>query len=185
METKKEIRTRLLRRRKELPVEERKRMSDEIRKRILRHPWFLEATSIYFYVSYLEEVDTRELLKEAIHMGKKVAVPKVHGREMDFYYIENFEELHPGMKGIPEPEGAKTHLASDESALILMPLVGFDAMRNRIGYGGGYYDRYLKKHPSHPTVGLAYSIQEVEELPIEETDRKPDRIITEEKEVKA
>ena len=185
MERKKEIRTRLLNRRKALSIEERAWMSEAIIKRILRHPWFQEATTIYLYMSYREEVDTRTLLKEAIRMGKNVAVPKVRGKEMEFYYIEDCEELRPGMRGIPEPEGETISLANDESALILMPLVGFDKAGNRIGYGGGYYDRYLERHPSHPTIGLAYSIQEVDELPIEETDRRPDRIVTEEKEVNA
>ena len=133
-------------------------MSEAIIKRILRHPWFQEATTIYLYMSYREEVDTRTLLKEAIRMGKNVAVPKVRGKEMEFYYIEDCEELRPGMRGIPEPEGETISLAND---------------------------RYLERHPSHPTIGLAYSIQEVDELPIEETDRRPDRIVTEEKEVNA
>lgn len=158
-------------------------MSETITKRILQHPWFQKATTIYLYMSYQEEVDTRELLKEAIRMGKKVAAPKVQGKEMKFYYIESYEELHPGMKGIPEPDGENMYPANDMSALILMPLVGFDKAGNRIGYGGGYYDRYLEQHPSHPTIGLAYSIQEVDELPVEETDWKPDRIVTEKKEV--
>ena len=181
METKKEIRRRILNRRKSLSIEERMWMSEAITKRTLRHPWFQKATTIYLYMSYQEEVDTRELLEEAIRMGKKVAAPKVQGKEMKFYYIESYEELHPGMKGIPEPENM--HPANDISALMLMPIVGFDKVGNRIGYGGGYYDRYLEQHPSHPTIGLAYSIQEVDELPIEETDWKPDRIVTEEKEV--
>ena len=89
--------------------------------------------------------------------------------------------MQPGSKGILEPKGEHDQLANEERALMLMPLVGYDAHNNRPGYGGGYYDRYLQKHPEHHTMGLAFTLQKVTEIPVEETDWKLDIIITEEK----
>lgn len=184
METKREIREKLLQIRRNLPSPKWAEMSDEITAKISCHPWFQKADTIYGYLSYNQEVDTWPLLAFALQEGKKVAVPKVLGQEMEFYYIKSLQEVYPGMKGIFEPEEIAAHLAKDDNALIIMPLVGFDPCRNRLGYGGGYYDRYLKRHPQNPTMGIAFSVQEVAEIPAEETDCKPDLIITEEKEVR-
>lgn len=160
-----------------------KQMSATIEERAIHHPWFQVADTIYGYLSYNREVNTWSLLSSALKMGKRVAVPKVLGAEMKFYYIENLCEVSPGTLGIFEPDGEKSRLATDENACILMPLVGFDKERNRLGYGGGYYDKYLDRHPGHKTMGIAFSFQETDMIPSEPTDRKPDIILTEEKEV--
>lgn len=181
MRTKQEIRKQVLKKRAELPAEVWKAKSEVLMQKVLAHPLYQHADIIYGYLSYNREVDTWELLSRALQDGKKVAVPKVQGKEMEFYYIENLKDVEPGTKGIYEPKGDASRLACEESALILMPLVGFDQYHNRLGYGGGYYDRYLQKHPAHSTMGLAFSLQETEPIPTEPTDRRPDVILTEEK----
>lgn len=181
--TKEEIRKELLKRRAGISFEAWEQMSMAIEERVLSHPWFRETSTVYGYLSYKREVHTWFLLSEALKMGKRVAVPKVLGSEMEFYYIENLSELSLGTMGIFEPEGKKYRLATEERAFVLMPLVGYDKKRNRLGYGGGYYDKYLKRYPGHRTMGLAFSLQETDRIPSETTDWKPDIILTEKKEV--
>lgn len=181
METKKEIRRALLKRRDELPQMQWDAFSNSIMDKVICHSLFQRTETIYCYMSYHHEVDTRNLISYALNIGKKVAIPKVLGREMEFYYIRSLQDVQPGSKGILEPKGEHGQLANEERALMLMPLVGYDAHNNRLGYGGGYYDRYLQKHPEHHTMGLAFTLQKVTEIPVEETDWKLDIIITEEK----
>lgn len=179
METKKEIRKKLLRKRSALSKEECSSFSDAITDKVIRHAWFQNAETIYCYMSYNNEVDTIRLILEAFSLGKRVAVPKVLGQEMEFYYIQSLEDVIPGCKGILEPKDENTQLAKDETALMILPLVGYDNQNNRLGYGGGYYDRYLQKHPKHPTMGIAFTLQKVETLPVEPTDRTVNIIVTE------
>ncbi len=181
MEAKEQIRAVFIKKRNNICEEEWNEMSSALVSKVSDHPLFQKAETVYGYVSYKREADTWPLLALALEAGKKVAVPKVEGKEMEFYYIRSLDELKPGFRGIFEPE--KAHMADDDAALILMPLVAFDKNRNRIGQGGGYYDRYLKRHPDNPTMGIAFSIQETDMIPAKNYDKKPDVIVTEEKEV--
>ena len=118
---------------------------------------------------------------EIIHNhGKKVAVPKVlDDGLMEFYYIESFDGIEIGYCKIPEPVGGT--VATDKKVLILMPGLAFDRNHNRIGYGGGFYDRYLERYADteFTKVSLAYDFQIFDELKVEEHDKKIDAIITE------
>jgi 5-formyltetrahydrofolate cyclo-ligase len=97
---------------------------------------------------------------------------------MKFFYITSFEEdLEDGYFGIREPK--EIHPAKEENALLLMPGVAFDEARHRVGYGGGFYDRFLEAHPGMVTVALAFEFQVKEEVPFEEFDIRPSRIVTE------
>ena len=91
------------------------------------------------------------------------------------FTLENFQE---GSFHVMEPVGGK--LAAEQNALVFVPGLGFDARGNRIGYGGGYYDRYLARHPQYMKIGTAYAIQLVEELEAEAHDISMDGIATEE-----
>ena len=123
------------------------------------------------------EVGTRPLMLEAWKLGKTVWVPKVHGETMDFYEITSFDELKPGAYGILEPDAGIP--ASADDGLMIMPGVAFDTNRNRVGYGGGYYDRYLESHPQLHTLALAFDMQVLFEVPAEEQDIKPQLLVTE------
>lgn len=97
---------------------------------------------------------------------------------MIFYQISQPEDLEPGYFGIREPK-TSLPVADGEDGLMIMPGVAFDNQRHRVGYGGGFYDRYLSRHTSHFTAALAFEFQMMEEVPTEPTDLLPDVVITE------
>lgn len=184
METKALIRRQILELRDGMDAEERERKSSLIAGRVMDHPAFKEADCILCYASYKSEADTFSLMGHALAMGKKVYCPKVHGKEMEFYRIFSMEDLKKGYKGIREPRGEGERLfmpgmAAEEKCLMVMPGSVFDRDRNRIGYGGGYYDRYLAGHAGIATVAVCFDMQVLEKVPSDVYDRKPDMVLTE------
>ncbi len=127
---------------------------------------YRNAQTVYGYLSYNQEVRTIPILEQTLRDGKQIAVPKVFGKEMKFLRMENLSLVKTGYAGIPEPI-ADGPVACDPSALVLMPGLAFDFQGHRIGYGGGFYDRFLAAEPNHPTVALCYEFQL---LPALETD---------------
>lgn len=150
-----------------------------IYRKVITHPFFLNADTIFCYVDYNHEVDTHAIMETAWKLQKKVAVPKVNGDSMEFYDIQSFSELEEGFFHILEPVTAS--IADDSSALVIMPGAAFDKKRNRIGYGKGYYDKYLQQHKNHRMMAIAFDFQMVESIPADEFDIHPEIIITEEK----
>ena len=146
-EVKKKLRREVLARRAALTEPERERGNLLITERILGHQWYYLSDTILGFVSYGSEICTTEILENALQDGKRVYVPKVEGQEMRFYRIQSLAELKEGYKGILEPEGntESYEYAPEEAAncLLLMPGSVFDPLGNRMGYGGGFYDRYL------------------------------------------
>lgn len=137
---------------------------------------YQQAKTIYFYLPYNQEVRTAPMIRRALAEGKRVAVPKVYGDEMRFIYIDSLDSIEKGSFGIPEPV-ADEPVANDPTALILMPGLAFDRQGHRIGYGGGYYDKYLSTQPGHPTVALCYGFQMQEQLETEEFDIPVDLVL--------
>ena len=178
MVSKTDIRRQALSLRHALSDEEKITKSKCICERIVSHPLFLEADTVFCYMDYRDEVQTRPIIEAAWRYGKVVAVPKTDDMTMSFYEIRNFSELRAGYKGILEPT---TLIKNDsEEGLLIMPGVAFDFERNRVGYGKGYYDRYLNSHKKLNTMALAYSVQVFSQIPWDEHDIKPDFLITEE-----
>lgn len=178
METKQHIRRQIAALRKACSDEEVEEKSLAITGRVLALPEFLHCRKMYIYADYNHEVRTEYLIKEAWKMGKQAAVPKVEGTEMRFILLEDFSKLAPGYFGIPEPvEGETVHW---EDGLMIMPGVAFDRENRRVGYGGGFYDRFLEKHPGLFTVALGFEFQILDQVPFEETDIRPRVIVTEE-----
>ncbi|MBQ6121716.1 MAG: 5-formyltetrahydrofolate cyclo-ligase [Clostridia bacterium] len=139
---------------------------------------YRDCKSLYAYHSFNQEVRTNPIIRRAWADGKRVAVPKVVGDEMVFIWIDSFDNLAPqGAFHIMEPI-ENGPVAGDETALILMPGLAFDPQGHRVGYGGGYYDRYLAAQPSHPTVALCYDFQLYDHLDVDEYDVPVDTIIT-------
>ena len=136
---------------------------------------YRNAKSIYGYMSYNQEVRTLPILEQALRDGKRVAVPKCYGPEMRFIWMEDRSQTAPN-RGIPEPI-ADGPLADDPDALVLMPGMAFDRAGHRIGYGGGYYDKFLAQEPNHPTVALCFSFQVLEHLETEEFDIPVDLVL--------
>lgn len=180
---KKVLRREILKLREALTTQERERASLILTERICGHQWFYLADTILGFVSYGSEIDTTGILQEALAKGKKVFVPKIVGENMVFYRIHSMEELSEGYKGIPEPAGDTERFCYEPEhsgkVLVLMPGAVFDLQRNRIGYGKGFYDRYLTDKPELQirTIGVGYQCQLVEELPSEEWDIKPYQVI--------
>ena len=177
METKKAIRKQIFAARKEVTDQEVEAWSRTITERVSALPVFQEAKRILVYVDYNHEVVTRYLIEKAWELGKEVAVPKVEGKDMVFYRLENFDQLASGYFGILEPAGGE--IVDWTDGLMLMPGVAFDRQFHRAGYGGGFYDRFLEKHPEITRLALAFSFQIVEEIPVEPTDISPQYIVTE------
>lgn len=137
---------------------------------------YRNAQTIYAYLPYNQEVRTVPMLERAMKDGKRVAVPKVYGEEMKFLYITDLNRVEKGYAGIPEPMGDEP-VAQDPTALVLMPGLAFDREGHRIGYGGGFYDKFLAAEPGHPTVALCYEFQMVERIQTEEFDIPVDQVI--------
>lgn len=137
---------------------------------------YRNAESIYGYLPYNQEVRTVPMLEQAIRDGKRVAVPKVCGDEMKFIWLDDLNRVEKGYSGIPEPidDGP---VADDPEALVLMPGLAFDRDGHRIGYGGGFYDKFLAAEPDHPTVALCYDFQVQEHLETEEFDVPVDLVL--------
>ena len=137
---------------------------------------YRNAKTIYGYMPYNQEVRTVPMLEQAIRDGKRVAIPKCYGDEMRFIFMEDLSQVEKGYAGIPEPvEDAP--IADDETALVLMPGLAFDPEGHRIGYGGGFYDKFLAKEPNHPTLALCYDFQMMEKLETEEFDIPVDQVL--------
>lgn len=183
---KSEIRRRVLALRDGLSDEERKKASLILTERIVGHQWFYRSEYVLSFVSYGSEISTVEIMEEALRAGKKLYVPKViqgQACRMAFYRIRSLEELKEGYRGIPEPSGdSEEYMYSDTAAehtLMLMPGAAFDRYRTRLGYGKGFYDRYLadKALLQLRTIAVGYKCQLVEMLPWEDTDIKPYQVI--------
>ena len=129
---------------------------------------YQKAQSIYGYLPYNQEVRTTPMLRQAQLDGKRVAVPKCYGDEMRFIWLDDLSRVEKGYANIPEPidDGP---IADDPTALVLMPGLAFDSQGHRIGYGGGFYDKFLAKE-MHPTLALCYDFQMLEHLDTEEHD---------------
>lgn len=175
---KKEIRKEILAKRNMLSKEEWESKSESIFQKVISHPFFLEAEEIYCYIDYKNEVGTQKIIEKAWELRKKVAVPKIIGDEMHFFYINSFEEVEEGYCRILEP--TTKQIAEGKNVLVIMPGAVFDKEHNRIGYGKGFYDRYLEKHPTYHTLALAFLLQFIENIPADTHDKKPEVIITEE-----
>ena len=150
--------------------------SERLGQLLAQSPIYQSAKTIYGYLPYNQEVRTVPMLERALQDGKKVAVPKVYGDTMRFIYLEDMSCVETGYAGIPEPV-ADEPVAEDKTALVLMPGLAFTKEGDRMGYGGGFYDRFLAEEPNHPTVALCYEFQILESLPTEEYDIPVDCVL--------
>ena len=174
------LRRQIIQRRKELSREVLLVNSTQIMHNVFALPAFNVHPVIYAYMDYGGEVQTREFIIECIKLGKKVALPRVTGNTMDFFYIRSItEDVEPGYMGILEPKTNRR--AVEKTPFILVTGVAFDLQKNRMGYGKGFYDRYLAGYPNAYKAGAAFSFQLFERIPTEPTDRQMDCIVTEDR----
>lgn len=173
---KKELRKQIRAQKRAMTAEMIEQASQSLARQFYATAYYQNAETIYGYLPYNQEVRTVPILEQALRDGKKVAVPKVYGDTMRFIYLDDLTQVAPGEMGIPEPV-ADAPVARDERALVLMPGLAFDKKGNRMGYGGGYYDKFLAEEPDHPTVALCYGFQMVEHIPTEDYDIPVDLVL--------
>lgn len=197
-EQKRTIRKEVLNKRDAMPTELRRMADMSIADRIIGHQWFYGAEVVLAFVNYGSEISTREIIMEALRKGKKVFVPRIDSTThtdsdnsgeiiktdtMNFYQITAMEELQAGYKGIPEPDGTTEcfdyEKYKERRMLLLMPGVAFDIYGNRMGYGKGFYDRFLrdKEMLQIYSIAIGYKCQRVDFIPVEEHDLKPYQVI--------
>ena len=173
---KKELRKKIREQKRAMTEEQIVAASERLGELFLACEQYKNAKTIYGYLPYNQEVRTVPMLEQALRDGKRVAVPKVYGEQMKFIYLTDLTQVEKGYAGIPEPV-ADEPVADDTEALVLMPGLAFDPQGHRIGYGGGFYDRFLAEEPKHPTVALCYDFQVFPALETEEFDIPVDLVL--------
>lgn len=181
------LRKNVLKTRDELLREDQLFLSYEIMEKTVGHYEFMQAEEVLLYASYKSEVITDGIMEYAFMLGKKVYCPKVITNgvqsEMEFFQILSKEDLKEGYKGIKEPETIQDRkfIPFLKKAILIMPGAVFDKSGHRIGYGKGFYDRFLhgKEDSFQCKIALAYDFQVQEEIPYESHDVCADIIITE------
>jgi len=180
MREQKESVRKILRQRKEAMLPE-----DRLRKshRICRHIMEIirSGETVMVFTSKEREVNTKPLIMALFNRGNKVVVPIIVKEDcsLRLSYLRDFSALVPSTFGVPEPIGSEIPAAAQDIDTIILPMLGFDRKGGRIGYGAGYYDRFLSRHPDLRKIGIAFACQEVENLPVDENDMPMDSIITE------
>ena len=198
---KKEIRREVTEKKNKLTKEQVTEWSLQLKEKFCGLEEYKNAESIYFYLTFNKEVQTAPMIRRALADGKRVAVPVTlpsgnsfykDGRPkadyMEFIYVSSMkqiEEFPLSSMGIPEPDQEivirePERVAEEKKVLILMPGLAFDKNGNRIGYGGGFYDKYLSSHPDteFTKVALCFAFQIYDEIPTEPHDEKMDQILS-------
>lgn len=148
---------------------------NEIYKKVINNQNVLSAETILIYISIHSEVDTSKIINHFLN-SKNIAVPKIIDNDMKFCYIKSLKELTPGKYNIPEPTNNNI-ITSFDNAICIVPGICYDKENYRVGYGKGYYDRFLSKHKIK-TIGLCYKECLVEKINTNKYDYKIDEIIT-------
>ena len=187
---KSDIRKNALAARDKLSVDDRCNKSSTILNKILNSKQYLNSDIVLSYCSFRSEVNTAALNESILRDGKRLFLPKTYSEEkvMRFYEVTDLSSLNPGYMGIMEPTGGVDFESLDledlfgsnlpKRVLMLLPGVAFDNQGNRIGYGGGYYDRFLEQYGSYMMkYMLAFEEQRVEIIPGEEFDIEVDGVV--------
>jgi 5-formyltetrahydrofolate cyclo-ligase len=176
-----QFRQNFLRQRDALEPAARLAKSDAIWKRLVELPVFQRAEAAFFYITHGSEVDTTLMRRMARELGMRVAAPrsKPGDHSMVFHWLDTEDALVPGAYGILQPEPSTPAAPPGPGVVVVVPGVVFDARGNRIGFGGGYYDRWLAgAGRGAATVGLAFHEQLAPAVPTEAHDRPVDVLVT-------
>lgn len=181
-ETRNQLRSAILKRRSALPSSTCHSWSRSIQAKVLELPQYLAARSVALYRAIRNEVETGAIMNDALGRQKKVFCPNIHGDEPPvFLQVFSQSDLVPGPASAAEPSGHVRFSEADrEGSMVIVPGVVFDELGNRLGRGGGWYDRALKWFDDCGVyVGLAYEIQVVDKVPAELWDEKVHYVVTE------
>ncbi len=184
IEQKIHIRKELTEKRNALSPREVKQRSGIICYHVLQSEQYKNSSAICVYEAFRNEINCEDIIEQAYEDEKEVYVPVVDmdNKTMDFYKITPDTSWTESSYGIKEPVITKDtgKLSPDNEALVIMPGLAFDKNKHRIGYGGGYYDKYLAEHTGYIKMALCYSFQVLnEDLPYDKEDVIPDYIVTE------
>lgn len=180
-EVKKNLRARYRQFRERMDAEQKIGLDSTIQSRLLALGEYARADTVFTYVSKPIEVDTIALIQAALANHKQVAVPRCvpDTYDMEFYYITSLDDLGKGTFGVLEPDSSKCRLVpADTLGLCVVPGLSFDAQGYRLGYGKGYYDRFLAEFKGD-TVGICYAGCVQWNLPHGYYDKPVDLLITE------
>jgi 5-formyltetrahydrofolate cyclo-ligase len=183
-EEKHRLRARALERRESFSSSEIDLWSHVVQAKAIGFSPYLNADSVVLYSPTGKEVGTEEIRDHSLKKGKRLFYPRLGNNErLDLVQVESVQELRRGRYGILEPVGGRLMTDKDQEHLVVfVPGVAFDVQGNRLGKGGGWYDRVLERLGDKVSIiGLAYEFQLVEELPVERWDRKMHHVITEER----
>jgi 5-formyltetrahydrofolate cyclo-ligase len=182
LDSKKTLRKIIQDRRDLIPFITRNKNSKNAIKKFLTGPYYITSKNIFIYFPFRSELDTLPIIKRAIKDGKKIILPKVSGKNLNLYFVNNCaKQLEKGKYGIMEPVSSKCDPADiSDIDLAIIPGVCFDHNFNRLGYGGGYYDKLLHLLPAKvKKIAICFELQVINNVPVFDHDIKVDEIITE------
>lgn len=176
-----QLREHILAKRNALSLERRTALSKTIIQNVIALPAYQHADILFCYLHFGSEVMTTNLIAHALQNGKCVALPRVERKNhMQFYRYDETISLIKNRFGIDEPDVQKTQkITPQKNSFMIVPGVVFDQHNYRIGYGKGFYDRYLAQFPALQTCGIAFSCQNIDEIPHEKHDKALNWVITE------
>lgn len=177
MTSKKEIRALMKELRLSYAGSERENAVMAVHNKLFNTDLWKNANSIYTYVSYNGELDTYNIISQAFIENKRVFVPKTNDKSMSFFEIHDIKtDLKPGAYNIMEPVTAGEDISRE--GLMIIPALAFDTKKYRLGYGGGFYDRYLSRPNTHTKLAIGFDFQIIDKIPADEYDIPMDYIIT-------
>lgn len=175
---KNELRRYFINNRKKISPSDKKIFDEKIKNKLLSSNYYKNAKSIFIYYSMDDEIDTKEIIKKAFLDKKEVYIPKITGKhQMKAVLLRSFDDLVNGKYNI---KTSKLEKSSEKIDLTIVPGLSFDENKYRLGYGGGFYDNYIKNHKSF-YIGLFYQINKSYKLNFDHFDQKLDLIITDKK----
>ena len=172
-----DLRSTVRQRKQAMTAEDIRTRSNKLCSQVLQTEVYHTCKTVYGYLPFNQEVDLLFLMHKALDDGKQVALPKCFGKEMRFILVSDLSRIQYSRFGAPEPMD-DAPVARDESALVIVPGLVFDRRGYRIGYGGGYYDRFLALEPNHPTIALCYDFQLLNALEPEPHDIPVDMVFS-------
>lgn len=182
MKDKKSLRKEYKQKRNEISSENLSQLSSRVIKRLIETSYYKNCSSIFTYINTNSELITKELIKTAWKDNKNVAVPVITQKphEMLFIKIENFNSLEVNMYGIYEPKIKDENiLISDKNTLLIVPGLVFDKNKYRLGYGGGYYDKFISDNKTLKNIGVCFKSQIIDIIPKDKFDMQLDVVIYE------
>jgi 5-formyltetrahydrofolate cyclo-ligase len=181
------LRKEILSKRDSIPPAVKKNKDRSIEARLFNLPEFSAAKTIFFFASFRSEVDTIGMIRMSLEAGKRVVLPRVEGQNLGLYEIKSLGELGPGYMKIPEPSVLTDDrkITINDVDAVIIPGAAFDKNGNRIGYGGGFYDRLLAElQKPVAVIAPTYEEQVIESVPTDPHDKKVSIIVTDRREIR-